>query len=286
MCPNLSKLIIKCYYEEELRDRGGTEAFLIDLIPLLSRLRRLRHLSLEGGNEIKIMNGFPSKVVASLPLLESFDCYELTESKNQQKPGHGSFGFNLSQLKYLSKLTLWKIEDIDGNWCLYNWPRTIKKLMILECGDLSLSLAHQIIHHIAPNLTKLGLEFAYKLDDDNWEIDPSWDAGTKFSLPFLTELRLSTRNAHLLESFQDCKSLRRLKWTYRTSTHCRSLNMMIFKNTWPQLKNLDTTHHWRLRLPALDPQLQEMEDQLTVLEKHCKQANIGGFIGRPDSYDH
>ncbi|EGF98699.1 uncharacterized protein MELLADRAFT_69086 [Melampsora larici-populina 98AG31] len=223
-CPNVSELGIKCDYEAGYRDTGGTETFLLELIPLLSSLKQLRHLTLDDGQKItvrngheyfklRIVNGLTSEIVASLPLLESFNCQAITASGDQQKLGNSSFGFNLSQLKSLSHLTLWDIKDVDVTWCLFDWPRTITKLVIQECVNLSLSSAHRLINHITPCLTMLTLEFTPKYRDDiaeidyTWEVDPTWDPHSRFCLPSLTDLKFSTSNGDLVTSFQDCKSL-------------------------------------------------------------------------------
>ncbi|EGF98716.1 uncharacterized protein MELLADRAFT_113310 [Melampsora larici-populina 98AG31] len=274
-CPNLSTLDIKYDYHEAPEDAGGTETFLLGLIPLLSSLKQLRHLAVQGRYKQKNMNAFPTDVVASLPLLESFDFAGLAAYAGQPKLGDGSFGLNLSKLKFLSRLHLWFIDDIDANWCLYSWPRTITELTIHQCDNLLPSSANQIIHHIAPYLTKLRLEFGNKQGDDSWETDPSWSPQSCFSLPFLIDLALTTRNADLLYGFQDCKSLSCLEWNYRTSTQFRTLETIVSKNTWPQLRKLVVIPYRSFILPSnLDPRYQEIRYQVISLQKYCKVANM------------
>ncbi|EGG00794.1 uncharacterized protein MELLADRAFT_111497 [Melampsora larici-populina 98AG31] len=271
-CPNVSEVDIEYEYLAKPENVGGTEIFLLELVPILSNLKQLRHLKLKDGYQKTIMNEFPSKIIGSLPLLESLTMGGLTAPGNQRTTGENSFGSNLSKLRYLSKLELWRIEDIDEDWCLYNWPKTITTLDLHECGDLSLSSAYKIIHHIAPYLTVLRLGFAYERGGEIKEIDSRWDPQTRFSLPNLTDLELCTGDANLLDSFEECNTLNSLHWCYMTSEHCRALSRTLFKATWPQLKKLDVAPWMFLNGSDLGTQSQELEDQFLALEKYCKEA--------------
>lgn len=279
-CHNISTLVMEYEYYEHFEDVGGTEAFLLNLIPMLSNLKHLRHFTLGESYNETIMNDFPSKLVASLPLLESLTCKGLAASGDRRKDGDGSFGFNLSNLRFLSRLHLLGFDDIDEDWCLYNWPTTITDLAICECGNLSPSSAHRIIHHIAPYLNKLELGFAHQHGRDPRELDPSWNPQSRFSLPHLTELELFTWNPNLLESFRDCHSIICLKWTYMSLGHCRLLNTILREMCWPQVRTLTLIPHLYLRRSTRDLQSQEIEDQLNSLEKHCEQANMKVTIRR------
>ncbi|EGF98106.1 uncharacterized protein MELLADRAFT_113853 [Melampsora larici-populina 98AG31] len=245
-CPNISTLVMDYEYFEQSED-AGTEAFLLDLIPLLSSLKYLRHFKVGERDNETTMIEFPSRLVANLPLLESLTCEGFTSPRDQRKSGDDSFGFNLSKLKFLSRLHLLGFDDIDEEWCLYDWPRTITDLAIGECGNLSPSSAHRIIHHIAPFLHKLELTFAHQRGTHPQELDPTWNPQTSFSLPLLTDLELFTWNTKLLDSFQDCISISCFKWTYITPEHCRSLNRIICEAAWPQVRTLTLVPYLYLR---------------------------------------
>lgn len=278
-CPNLLELDIYCEYGD-IYYGDGTERFLLELIPLVSSLKQLRHFGLFYDQCKTIMKEFPSKAVSSLPGLESLVIQVPVASKDQQTLCDDSFGYNLSKLKHLSHLNLWHNQDINQSWCLYKWPRTIVDLSICNCGDLSPTSAYQIIHHIAPYLTSLTLYFAYQEGDDSGEIKPSQDSESRLSLPFLTDLHLETQIAHSLTSFQDCKSLQHLEWTCRTLEHFRTLKTILLKATWPQLKTLEVkTFH--LRNPEFGLQRPEIEDHIASLEKCCEEIKVKAIIYRP-----
>ncbi|EGG01930.1 uncharacterized protein MELLADRAFT_66717 [Melampsora larici-populina 98AG31] len=241
-CPNLSELEIRYEVFGESEDAVEVTGFLSDLIPLIISLKHLRQLSLITYLGNGPMVIFPSELLLGLPLLESLSC-------------------------------------IDEQWCLYNWPKIITLLTIHSCGDLSPSLACRIIRHIAPCLQDLRLGF--EQGDGSWEIDPSWIPGHRLDLPSLTYLKLCTRNPHLLDSFQDCKSLTLLGWTYITLEHCRILSGIVFRPAWPQLKKLVVTRGHDVDQNALNPRNRAIiEDELVSLEHHCKQANIIPIIHR------
>ncbi|EGG08434.1 uncharacterized protein MELLADRAFT_104805 [Melampsora larici-populina 98AG31] len=271
-CPNISALTILCGYVDN--DLGRTESSLLDVVSMLSSLQQFRHLKvIAGGFQIKLMNEFALKAVSSLPLLETLMCGGAKAPGNQQKLGYGSFGLSLSKLKSLSRLHLYQFEDMNDKWRLFNWPKTLTHLTLQQCGALLPSSVCQIIPHIAPHLTYLELDLAYEKFDDAWHVDQSWDPQSSLILPFLTNLKLSTRNAFLLLNFRDCKSLRYLQWTYRTLTHCQSLNEILFKAYWPHLGKIDIAPCFYLH-PLHEFGSTAYEDQLATLEKNCKQASI------------
>lgn len=282
-CPNLSALKIGYGFTEEPQYASGTEAFLLDLFSILKNPRQLRCLELGGQYSMQFATQFSRNIVTSLPFLESLAMDGFTASRDERKLGDGSFGSNLSELKFLSQLHLSGIVDIGVDWCLYDWSKRITDLSIRNCGNLSPSSAHQIVQYLAPNLKKLKLEFSYKPHDATWEIDPNWTSENCFCLPYLTELELSPRNALFLESFKDCKSLRYLKWTYRTPTHCKMLNKMLLKATWPDLNKLVVVPYWCLEPTALDPPLWIIKEQLLLLEEYGKQASMNVTIGWPSA---
>lgn len=277
LCPNLSHLRFYYCQEEKDEEKDETEGFLLDLIPLLSNLK-LRHLAIESSTAI--FTELRSKVVDSLPLLESLTVRRYSSSGTQEIIGDASFGYNLSKLEYLSRLNIGFNEDINEKWCLYDWPGTLTDLTLVNHGDLLPSSAIKIIQHISPYLTKLTLSFG-----DMGEIDPGWSPQSCLSLPSLTYLDLCSGNAHLLASFQKCKSLCYLEWTYWTLEFCSSLNSLLFEGNWPHLKKL------RLRGcpgPDLDDHHEEVEEQLLLLEDHCEQGNINVIIHRyyDDPFEH
>ncbi|EGG04987.1 uncharacterized protein MELLADRAFT_108016 [Melampsora larici-populina 98AG31] len=267
-CPNLSTLEIRFEHYDDINDFDGTENFLINLIPLLSSLKHLRHFSLEDRNDEQMyMYRFPSKLLSGLPLLESLT---LDGSYgHSQRIDKDSFGFKLSKLKFLSRLDLVGFsDDIYVDWCLYDWPRTLTDLSICYSSFSSSSLGHQTIHHIAPHLTKLRLDSS---DHDSWE---------NFSLPFLNDLKLSTKKPDSLESFQDCVSIRRLHWSYGTLEHCQTLNRILSQSPWPQLTTLVVVPYFWVRYEP-NGKHRDIEEQLVSLEKYCQQANLNLFIRRP-----
>lgn len=268
-CPNLSTLDIRFKYYDDMNDFDGTEDFLIALIPLLSGLKHLRHFTLEDRNEEHMyMYRFPSKLISGLPLLESL---ALSGSYGDSpKLGEDSFGFKLSKLKFLSRLDLVGFyDDIYKDWCLYDWPRTITDISISCSSTLTPSLSHQIIHHIAPHLTKLKLE---SYDHDTWE---------KFSLPLLNDLELSSENTNALDSFQDCFSIKSLHWSYGKLEHCRPLNSILSQSPWPQITKLVIVPDFYVRVYDPDGEHREIEEHIVSLENYCKRANIKLFIRRP-----
>ncbi|EGG01969.1 uncharacterized protein MELLADRAFT_110590 [Melampsora larici-populina 98AG31] len=277
--PNLSELTIDYIHQRHPEDTVGLSAFLSELVPLITSLKQLRRLTLvkfiPSGARIR----FPTELLLGLPLLESLQCSDMFLSSDQGKLGDDSFGFALSKLQHLSTLHLSSVKGIDKHWCLYNWPKTITNLTIDWCDDLTPSSAQQVIHHIAPHLTNLGLSFEQR--DVSWEINTGWDPGRLFSLPSLTDLQLDTRNPELLDSFQDCESLGYLKWTYITLEDCRTLNGILSRGTWPQLKRLSVHASILISLSAPDPQNQAIRDELDSLEDYCKQFNIEAYVRRP-----
>lgn len=277
-CPQLSTLNILYECPEDDEDEGGTEAFLIDLIPLLSTLKHLRHFSLEDVYDAMIMNEFPVKLVCGLPLLESFTW---RGHSDQGKLGDDSFGLNLSKLKFLSRLHLSGVSNIDESWCLYDWPNTITDLAFRDCVKLSPSLAHKIIHRIAPCVTKLQLRSFVIAGDESWAIDSNWYPRLRFSLPFLADLDLCTRSVKSLDSFRDCNAIICIRWAVWSSDHCRSLNKIVFQNTWSQLKKVVSDRQIWHNFPNRDLQPEVVEDILISLEKHCAKANIKAIIHRP-----
>ncbi|KAH9808014.1 hypothetical protein DFH28DRAFT_1088354 [Melampsora americana] len=276
-CPNLSMLEFRYHVEEQDEDKGGTEAFFVDLLPLLSTLKKLQHLALE--SQTTRMRELPSKVVANLPLLESL-MLRVASPEAQHKTGDSSIGFNLSKHKHLSRLEIWYNKDIDESWCLYDWSRTIRHLEIHNCRDLLPSSALRIIQHISPYLTNLKLCYFCE-PDGTWGLDPSWNLHTFISLPFLSHLELCSGNPNLLVSFQDCRSLCCLDWTYWTSEHCRSLYRILTEASWPHLKKMDVRGCPDPRFYPRDPEL--VEDQLLSLQKYCQEVDIEATIWR--SYD-
>ncbi|EGG11466.1 uncharacterized protein MELLADRAFT_59652 [Melampsora larici-populina 98AG31] len=284
-CPNLSTLRFHFDYDEPFEDEGRRAAFMIDLVPLLASLKQLRHLTLEDDYASTIENEVTSKVIQSLPLLESFTCTGHSTSDDDRKLDNASFGFNLSKLKSLSRLNLCRI-DIHDNWCLYNWPRTITELTIHDCWRLLPSTAHGIIQHITPHLRKLDISFYYAVGDDIGAVDPAWNPQIRFSLPVLADLKISPLNATLLDSFQNCLSMSCLQGTYKSLEHCQSLNKILSKAPWPQLKTLVVRPHSEYLSPTeFAHQYQEIEDQLVLLEKYCEQGKIEALILRRTERD-
>ncbi|EGG00043.1 uncharacterized protein MELLADRAFT_118148 [Melampsora larici-populina 98AG31] len=271
-CPNISTLNLCNKHEEDDEDVGRTDAFLSDLVPLLSSLKQLQHLKLHDEYGKTIMTDFPAKVVGSLPLLKSLIIRARTSSGNQQTVGDASLGYNLSKLKYLSRLELWANEDIDETWCLYDWPRTITHLRLIRCRSLSFSSALRVIRHISPYLTTLELDFTNDQDDDGFDIDPNWDPQSHPVFPSLTYLDLSTHEPRSLLSFQECKTLLHLKWHFNTLDHIRSLDGILRKATWPYLKELSIRFGPAAR--SSDVQNQEWADQLVAIATFCKQHNV------------
>ncbi|EGG05862.1 uncharacterized protein MELLADRAFT_63861 [Melampsora larici-populina 98AG31] len=263
-CPNLSSMNIE-YYE------GGTEAFLSNLIPSLSNLKNFRHLKFKDGNLDACMKEFPSKLADGLPLLESLDFMGFRGFGDDGKIGDGSFGSHLSKLKHLSQLHLSHISDLNESWCVYEWPRTITDLAIDHCGHFSPISAYLLVHSIAPEVKKLALRFVQRNDEECWKIDPIGDHQCRFSLPFLTDLELSTKNPNSLRSFQDCISITNLRWDYRTSAHCQTLNDILFQATWPHLKKLMVVDHTWIFGANIRLEPQACDSLIDSLEKHCKR---------------
>lgn len=276
LCPNISTLSMDYGYHEEPGEEGGIEDFLSTLAPRISSLQQLRELIIVDGMERNVSIEFPSKLIGSLPLLESLTCSGIAVSVDHQRLGDDSFGFNLCQLKSLSKLHLKEIEGMNESWCHYDWPKKITHLTIDCCSNLSTSSAHRIIQHIAPFLKHLKLYFDQ--GDGSWQIDTSWKPGTRFSLPSLTDLQLRTRNEHLLDSFQDCTSLRCLAWIYITLEHCKTLRENVLKPTWPQLKKLVVQPNHYLPHNAQEPPRQLIKDELILMYKYCDRAQIQAII--------
>ncbi|EGG04451.1 uncharacterized protein MELLADRAFT_108463 [Melampsora larici-populina 98AG31] len=278
MCPNLSTLEMSYDYEEPNDDKGRTEDFLLDLVPLISNLKHLQEFIFVDTNRGTILYEFPSKVIGILPLLESLIiCVPTHTVSGSQKLLDSSFGFNLSKLRYLSRLSLGYVDVIDESWCLYEWPKTITNIEFLCCRGLLPSLAHQVIHHIAPYLTDLSLDFPYKDDGDDWEFEPNWNPQSHLSFPYLTNLRLCTRNAHFLVSFQNCKSLRRVEFSCRTLEHCRVPRGILLEGNWPQLEKLHVNADG---VEIIGVNLREVEDELLSLEQCCKEINLKVIITR------
>lgn len=188
----------------------AAEAFLLGLVPLLSNLGRLRHLTVCVRYDMKIRNEFSRHLVSSHPFLESLTLFGFTAA-NGREMGDGSLGFNLSKLKCLSLLHLDYVVNIDRGWCLHDWPSTITDLSISRCGVLTPSSAHHIIHHLAPCLRKLKLEFEFVSIDhrgiwdesweERWKVESSSSLERRFCLPFPTGLTLLTD----IETMQDAE---------------------------------------------------------------------------------
>ncbi|EGG12541.1 uncharacterized protein MELLADRAFT_58290 [Melampsora larici-populina 98AG31] len=277
-CPNLSTLKISYECAEDNEDEGGTTAFLLDLIPLLTSLKHLRKFTLNDVHDQITLNDFPLKLVCALPLLESLTWRGLSDQRNL---GDGSFGFNLSKLKFLSQLHLARVDNVDESWCLHDWPKTITDLSFWDCGGVSPSSAHRIVHHIAPCVTKLQLRSSNIFGHDTWAIDSNWYPQLRFSLPLLADLEICARSTQSLNSFRDCNSISCLRWPFWSSDHCRSLKSTLLQGPWPQLKKVVSKRQLWHELPNYDFQPEVLEDILISLEEHCAQANIKAIIDRP-----
>ncbi|EGF97539.1 uncharacterized protein MELLADRAFT_114259 [Melampsora larici-populina 98AG31] len=274
-CPNISTLDLRYEYDEDNEDVGRTNAFLSDLVPLLSSLKQLQKLELDGRHNTTMMTDFPAKVVGSLPLLKSLAIWVPTSSGDSPKVGDASLGFNLSKLQYLSRLELFSNEDIDEKWCLHDWPKTITYLELRRCRQLSFSSALRIIHHISPYLTTLKLN-TNEQDDDSFEINSTWDPPSHLGFPFLTTLELSTREPRSLLSFRECKTLLNLEWHCTTLEHCRSLEAILWKATWPHLKELNACIYHLSRLSQV--QYQEWNDRLVSVGTFCKKYDVNSVL--------
>ncbi|KAG0143986.1 hypothetical protein CROQUDRAFT_47978 [Cronartium quercuum f. sp. fusiforme G11] len=260
-------------------------ACLLQMVPLISHLTQLRALTLINTQKPICLDKFLLDILAQLPLLDSFTCARLTMSNE----GAQSLGRYLSQMNYLTKLSLYHVSAVNESWCLYNWPMRLDSLELHATSELVPSVAHRIIQHIAPNLSSLDLDFcdwfasesSSDLNDEE-EYDPDWTEQHRFSLPALTELFFEAWPLDLLPNFQECKNLRQLLYSYTALEDCCSLQKLVCSATWPQLQlidlynNLDWTVH--------QPDGPEIERHLDLLRKYCTSKNIVFNIHPPVNF--
>lgn len=240
-CPNLTSLsLIISGRKNTQRFANGMQRFLLELLPLMSRLSNLTRLELIDNGEGKVMNKLFKRIPEYLPFLESFRCSDLWTSA-PQGTGGPSLGRCISQLKNLTRLELHDADAMDESWCLHAWSHQIKEFEIHAGNNppiLFPSVACRIINHAAPNVTCLELLFGYGSGSDrpvDILFDAGWSPQTRFNLYHLTSLCLKPARFDILAAFQDCKLLRCLEYTYIRSEDYCLLQELVCASTWPNL---------------------------------------------------
>lgn len=298
LCQNLEtfKVIYPQGHHECYEEKIWTAVFRSVIVRLISKETQLQRLKI--GTSFGDVEGFcrgfrlPERehvrMVKKLPLLQSFSASNTSANTYNLKPVSmkNSLGWNLSQLQHLTRLHLDAVDSLDEKWCEYPWPMSLSDVSLTGCRKLGASEFHQLIHHIAPNVSRLRVDFndptspTYAneaLDPEEvWsglDVDPNWTPQHRFKLPLLTTLTLFTSIRHeLLTAFQDCIGLRELYYPRLRLKDWSALKDLLCDKTWPQLEVLklvdkNTIHsQWHL-----DPKIEVFRNPI---QAYCEQFGV------------
>lgn len=275
---NLSDLDI--VFSLELGNRGenlngrmhGLQLLFARITPAMSRLVGLRNLALRNIHFASFNDDVLSQMFAGLALLESFSATDLpTWFIDHNKHPHHTGG-PLSRLKNLSRLQFYQVSAVDVSYCHHSWPKIITELHLEGCCNINPTVGHQLIHRIAPNLTRLRLNFCNSVE--GFDFGPDWQKRLHFQLPHLTDLSIQPYEHDYLTCFQECHNLQRLKCDLIVKGQWKHISHLVCMSTWPQLETID--------LYGLD--YYESEDQSLehegidhyqeLIRKFCDQAGI------------
>ncbi|KAH9809411.1 hypothetical protein DFH28DRAFT_989871 [Melampsora americana] len=275
---NLSDLDI--VFSAELEERGnhlntrlhGLQLFFARLTSVMSRLTGLRHLGLKNIHFASFDDEVLCQMFSGLPLLESFSASDLpTWFIDHNKNPHHT-GEPLSRLKNLSRLQLYQVSAVDESYCHHSWPQVMTELHLESCCNVSPAVGHRLIHRIAPNLTRLRLNFGNSIED--FDFEPNWQKILHFELPHLRNLSIQPYEQDYLTCFQDCKDLQQIECDLIVKGQWRSISDLLRLSTWPELKKID--------LYGLDPYESEdvsLDDEekdyyQNLIREFCDQVGI------------
>ncbi|EGG07501.1 uncharacterized protein MELLADRAFT_77573 [Melampsora larici-populina 98AG31] len=258
---------------ENLNSRmHGLQLFFARLTPVMSRLSGLRHLGLRNIHFASFNDEVLSQMFSGLSLLESFSASDLPTwfVDHNKHPNHT--GEPLSRLKNLLRLQFHQVSAVDESYCHHSWPKVITELHLEGCSNVNPTVGHQLIHRIAPNLTRLRLDFCNSVED--FDFGSNWQEKLQFQLPHLTDLNIQPYEHDYLTCFQECQNLQRLKCDLVAKGQWKYISHLVCVSTWPKLDKID--------LYGLD--IYESDDQLLdddgidyhqdLIREFCDQAGI------------
>lgn len=241
LCPNLLTLDLELPAVELQGPKAAQRKAHLQnvLLSLLSHVTGLRHLKIGQTWPLRLPDGGMSKLLSQLPLLESLSFIHLTAS--DPITGPESFGFQLSCLKNLTTLKLFRIDSLHPSWCEYDWPKSITELCLEQCNTFSPKYMPSLIHAIAPRVIRLKLGYGYRalVLPEASDAGASWSE-LRFDLPALTDLSLDTHaTSDLTICFEDCKNVRQIKYHNPRRMDWIAISELVPKATWPQLECID-----------------------------------------------
>lgn len=256
-CPHLSSfnlsfiLLNRLPESPPLSSVTCAHTFKSRLIPALRGLTSLRKLHLSYANDL-LGNGNLALILKCMPLLESFCVSFLLDNTPAC-----SLGKPLSTLKHLLELRLWEVLPVDLTWCRDPWPKPITHLRLHECSNVTPTSVRSLVHHIAPNVTDLRINFELEM---SYSSDvPNWHRNHQFDLPSLETLKLISYDHNLLPCFKGCKELSCVSISIAMK-HWESIQRLICASTWPKLR------HLRLRLHT--PKVAELNTPEHLMSLH------------------
>lgn len=291
LCQNLQTLKVVCpeFNPVWYTIKTWTATFRSVMVPSILKLNQLQRLKIDGNVEVWAGTPLPERyhvrMIQKLPLLQSFSAKN-TSASRYYVPLKNSLGWHLSQLQHLTRLHLDDVASLDESWCDYAWPKTLDDVSLKGCRKLRAISFHKLIHLIAPNVSRLQIEFddpagsAYAHEGFDSEtvwsgpgVDLDWTPEHRFNLPALTKLSLSTSKRHeLLTAFQDCVGLRELYYPRLRLKDWSALKNLLCDETWPDLEVLTlvdgttSSGQW-----SWDPDIEEFRDPI---REYCEDFGI------------
>lgn len=278
-CPNLSTFSITFPSSDHCFDRSmedghirGVQKFLTHLFPITPTFIRLRHLALHHINGAVLTDEVMSRIFQSLPLLESFTESDQTvlNVEDDWRPSHS--GLPLSQLTHLSRLRLDRVASVDFAWTRHLWPQLITDLHLERCPNMTPSIAHSLVQHIAPHLTRLRLNLSGDLNYT--ELRTHWVRDHPFNLPELLELYLEPYGHDFLPGFKSCKKLRSIRCDHVLRADWESVQYHICTSTWPKLKSVSFIGELVFESELDHHEAERMESYERLLLEYCEQNDI------------
>lgn len=271
-CPNLNSLVIQCPRDTGLRlNQRNMNLLRINLAsfsPTIASLHHLESLSITTGKFDQMLSSSIVPMLQYLPLLRIFN---LSGAQSNREDDAEKLARALSELQYLTNLSLVDVECLDSSWYAYPGPPSLVKLEISDCAHLGFSHAPSVISAWAPNLTWLSLKlFApwllLKAKTEN--INRLEPRKYRFNLPRLTRLTLWHHTEyHYIECFEECKQIYSLVYHNALEPNWTEFKNFICFSTLPRLQIL--------KFPSICLQLDARTDATREdLMDYCKQNNI------------